>query len=145
MFTPLRLLTSIVCILAVAPCFADGVPEAIALPVPAEEGVKVVSRVSVVKAPAACCTPEVVYRQAHLLCRRICVERASTTLIVKDECTSCCYAIPVCVPVCCLEGGCVTERCGLLGRRVIVYTWDCGFKLEIVMRARGDVLVVYHG
>lgn len=144
MLKPISLLTSAACLLSVATCFANGAPPAIALPVPAQEGVQVVAHASPATAPVACCTPDVVYRHAHLFRRCNYGQTAKTTLIVEDKCSSSCYAIPVCIPVCCLDEACVGERCGLLGRRVIVYTWKCGYKLEIIMRLRGDVLVVYH-
>lgn len=68
-------------------------------------------------------------------------------LIVCNPADGCCYEIPICIPGCCageeprMDGG-----RGLLGRGVVEYCWDCGFRAEIKFRhVLGDVKVEYEG
>jgi hypothetical protein len=67
-----------------------------------------------------------------------------TVLIVKDpqDCC-CCVAVPVCLPGCCTGEPCVTSRCGILGRGIVRYDYDCGVRVTITFRARGDLVVTY--
>jgi hypothetical protein len=37
----------------------------------------------------------------------------------------------------------MTSYCGLLGRGVVVYCYECGLEIEVKFRLRGDVEVEY--
>ena len=66
-------------------------------------------------------------------------------VIVKDPCTCCCVEVPVCVPCCCNEMCTTNCHCGLFGREITEYCWDCGFRMEIVATKHGDFVVHYYG
>ncbi len=67
-----------------------------------------------------------------------------TTMLVKDPASCDCYAeIPVCLPCCCVGEASICNRDGILGRSWVDYEWDCGFKISVLFRARGDVVVHY--
>jgi hypothetical protein len=66
-------------------------------------------------------------------------------LKVKDPCCCCCLEVPVCLPACCQGEPCVRSHCGILGRGVVEYRWDCGVCVHIVIQKRGDVRVTYIG
>ncbi len=98
-------------------------------------------------APAPTCKtykPCVTYRG----CWDCCGPKASHTLNVKDPCDCCCnpcYAeIPVCLPACC-KNPCVSCKCGLFGRGIVTYSFDCGCCVTIVFRNCGEVIVKYSG
>jgi hypothetical protein len=69
-------------------------------------------------------------------------------LMVKDpcdcSCNPCAAEIPVCLPACC-KTPCVSCKCGLLGRGIVTYSYDCGVCVTVVFRNCGDVVVVYRG
>jgi hypothetical protein len=73
-----------------------------------------------------CCSkPCVRYRQ-RLFRRHGCGDcgPAVTTLLrVIDPCRCCAVEVPVCLPACCQDAPSVCSRRGLLGRRVVDYTW----------------------
>ncbi len=75
-----------------------------------------------------------------------CGPKVSTVLKVKDPCDCCCNPclaeIPVCLPACC-KNPCVSCKCGLFGRSVVTYSYDCGCCITIVFRNCGDVIVKY--
>lgn len=98
-------------------------------------------------APAPACKtykPCVTYRG----CWDCCGPTVSQTLKVKDPCVCCCNPcmaeIPVCLPACC-KNPCVDCRCGLFGRGIVTYSYDCGCCVTIVFRGCGDVIVKYSG
>jgi hypothetical protein len=77
-------------------------------------------------------------------CCDCCGPKASQVLSVKDPCDCCCSLaeIPVCLPACC-KNPCVSCRCGLFGRGVVTYSYDCGCCVTIIFRRCGDVVVKY--
>jgi hypothetical protein len=98
-------------------------------------------------APAPQCktyTPCITYRG----CCDCCGPTVSQVLKVKDPCDCCCSPcvaeIPVCLPACCKKA-CVDCKCGLFGRGVVTYSYDCGCCVTIVFRNCGDVIVKYSG
>ena len=96
-------------------------------------------------APAPACKtykPCVCYRGDFCCCG----PRVSQTLLVKDSCDCCaCVAeIPVCLPACCTGNPKVCCECGLFGRTIVTYSYDCGACVTIVFR-RCDVVVKYSG
>jgi hypothetical protein len=47
---------------------------------------------------------------------------------------------------CCVTGApCVSTRCGLFGRTIVEYSWDCGYRIEVTMTKKGDAIVTYFG
>jgi hypothetical protein len=63
-------------------------------------------------------------------------------LVVDDPCDPCQpHRVSVCVPICSVEAPCVTWRNGLLGRRIATYVWPTGYRVEVVVTRRGDVIV----
>jgi len=102
-------------------------------------------------APVCCCPPtrHIAYWD-HRICRRkccSCVPPVQMVLVVTDPCCPCKCAIevPVCVPGCCLGSPVIAARHDLLGRGLVTCTWPSGFKVRIVFRHTGDLLVHYCG
>jgi hypothetical protein len=69
------------------------------------------------------------------------------TMIVCNPADGCYYEIPICIPGCCvgeeprMDGG-----RGLLGRGVVEFCWECGFRAIVKFRpVLGDVKVEYEG
>lgn len=131
---------------------ADNVTRPTALqqiePIPAPQAEVVTAMPTIVAEPIDAChvyKPIVHYRvKGH--CPPCCAAKApvETTLLVKDPAACDCYAeIPVCLPCCCVGEVRVCNRDGILGRRRVDYEWDCGFKISVLFRARGDVVVNY--
>ncbi|MDG2408259.1 MAG: hypothetical protein P8M53_04535 [Pirellulales bacterium] len=94
---------------------------------------------------AACCpAPCITYRQRGR-CRKVCCgcdPPVKTTLKVADPCCcKTCYDIPICLPACCKGEPCVTDRCGALCKGVVVYKWCCGYKVKVVIKKCGDIVV----
>lgn len=65
------------------------------------------------------------------------------TIVTQNPADGCLYEIPLCVPECCLGEPRVTSHCGLLGRGVVKYCYECGLEVEVIFRLRGDVKVEY--
>jgi hypothetical protein len=65
------------------------------------------------------------------------------TMVTQNPADGCFYEIPLCVPECCLGEPQVTSHCGLLGRGVVKYCYECGLEVEVIFRLRGDVKVEY--
>lgn len=65
------------------------------------------------------------------------------TMITQNPADGCFYEIPLCLPECCLGEPQVTGYCGLLGRGVVKYCYECGLEVEVKFRLRGDVEVEY--
>jgi hypothetical protein len=99
-------------------------------------------------APKCCPAPCITYhhRRHRKACYDPCQGMASMVLAVKDPCCCCNVDVPVCVPACCTDVPCVNSRCGLFGRGIVEYSWDCGFRVQIVFNKHGKVRVTYfHG
>ncbi|MEX2185584.1 MAG: hypothetical protein WD875_02275 [Pirellulales bacterium] len=93
-----------------------------------------------------CCDPCIKYRHRRNRCFKCCsCDTTCATLRVKDACCCCYIDVPVCVPCCCEGKPCVSTRCGLFGRTVVEYSWDCGYRIEVTMTKRGDAVVTYFG
>jgi hypothetical protein len=82
-------------------------------------------------------------------CCDSCGQSVNQTLMVPDPCDDCCCTpsraeISVCLPACC-KNPCINCKCGLFGRGVVTYSYDCGCCVTIVFRNGGDVIVKYSG
>lgn len=97
-----------------------------------------------------CCEkPCIVYRH-HGRCRKACCTcdpPIQTVLLVKNpaDCRCCYVEVPVCIPACCTQPPCVDSRCGLFGRGIVDYEYCCGFRIRVIFRRCGDVVVHYFG
>lgn len=65
------------------------------------------------------------------------------TMITQNPADGCFYEIPMCLPACCTGEPKVSSYCGLFGRGVVVYCYECGLEIEVKFRLRGDVEVEY--
>lgn len=65
------------------------------------------------------------------------------TMVTQNPADRCLYEIPLCLPACCTGEPQVTSRCGLLGRGVVEYCYECGLEVKVIFRLRGDVEVTY--
>ena len=79
-----------------------------------------------------------------------CQSPVSTVLLVQDprgccDCREkCSIEVPVCIPACCLaQPPRVASRCGILDRGFVTHDYCCGFRITILFRHRGDVVVRY--
>jgi hypothetical protein len=70
-------------------------------------------------------------------------EFVELTMITQNPADKCFYEIPMCLPVCCVGEPKVDSYCGLMGRGVVVYCYECGLEIEVKFRLRGDVEVEY--
>jgi hypothetical protein len=96
-------------------------------------------------APVVCCPRDICYRH-HKGCG--CYDpckKMELILQVKDPCSCCLVEVPVCIPACCMTNPHVCCHKGFLGRQVVEYSWDCGFRLTVVFDRRGDITVHYYG
>jgi hypothetical protein len=67
-------------------------------------------------------------------------------MVTQNPADGCYYEIPLCIPGCCVGEPRVSGGRGLLGRGVVEYRWECGFRAEVKFRHfRGDVKVEYEG
>lgn len=120
------------------------------LPPPADEEVVVKSgpAVEMVESgPMAVCQPCIDYR-TRLSARRMfrCGQATQVIMVTKNPADCCQYEIPLCLPCCCEGEPTMCSDCGLLGRGVVEYTWECGFKATVIFRPiLCDVKVVYEG
>ena len=65
------------------------------------------------------------------------------TMVTQNPADGCFYEIPLCLPACCTGEPTMTSYCGLMGRGVVVYCYECGLEIEVKFRLRGDVEVEY--
>lgn len=94
-----------------------------------------------------CYQPCVRYRH-HRGCKVCCDcgPPLNVVLEVKDPgCCGCAVEVSVCVPHCCTGAPCVSSRCGLLGRGIVEYCWDCGYRVRVVFDRHGDLIVHTYG
>jgi hypothetical protein len=76
----------------------------------------------------------------------VCAPPVQTVLVVPDgRCGQCAIEVPVWIPACCTDAPQVAARRGLLGRTRVLYRWCCGFEVEVVFCANGDLIVHYDG
>jgi hypothetical protein len=67
-------------------------------------------------------------------------------MITQNPADGCYYEIPLCIPACCTDEPRISGGRGILGRGVVEYCWECGFRAEVKFRHRlGDVKVEYEG
>jgi len=67
-------------------------------------------------------------------------------MITQNPADGCYYEIPLCIPGCCVGEPRMSGGRGLLGRGVVEYCWECGFRAEVKFRQiLGDVKVEYEG
>jgi hypothetical protein len=64
-------------------------------------------------------------------------------MITQNPADGCFYEIPLCLPACCTGEPTFDSRCGLLGRGVVTYCYECGLEVTVKFRLRGDVEVRY--
>lgn len=69
--------------------------------------------------------------------------KMDVVMITQNPADGCYYEIPLCLPACCTGAPSVASRCGLMGRGVVEYCWECGLVVEVKFRLRGDVEVEY--
>jgi hypothetical protein len=65
------------------------------------------------------------------------------TMVTQNPADGCFYEIPFCLPACCTGEPKVESKCGLMGRGVVKYCYECGLEVEVKFRLRGDVEVEY--
>lgn len=65
------------------------------------------------------------------------------SMVTQNPADGCLYEIPLCLPACCTGEPTMTGYCGLMGRGVVVYCYECGLEIEVKFRLRGDVEVEY--
>jgi len=89
--------------------------------------------------------PRTVYHASRSARRMFrCQEHVELVMVTKNPADCCLYEICLCVPACCTGEPVVSERCGLGGRGVVEYCWECGFTATVKFRHRiGDVKVDY--
>jgi hypothetical protein len=96
-----------------------------------------------------CCTKPCISYRHHRRCRRHCCcdcrPPVSVVLQVVDPCRSCYVEVPVCLPACCGDTPTVCSRRGLFGRRIVDYSWCCGYHIKVVFRRCGDLIVHCYG
>jgi hypothetical protein len=67
-------------------------------------------------------------------------------MVTQNPADGCYYEIPLCIPGCCVGEPRMSGGRGLLGRGVVEYFWECGFRAEVKFRhILGDVKVEYEG
>ncbi len=90
-----------------------------------------------------CTTPKVKYWNHPLLakqyCRCDCGQTVETLLPVPCQC--CPVMVKVCVPVCCVGAPTCDVNTDLLGRKVYLFQWPCGYLVKIVDRHSGTLVV----
>jgi hypothetical protein len=90
----------------------------------------------------ACCpTPCIKYHHCgpKLCCG--CEPPKEVVLKVKNPCTGCEVDVPICMPACCEGEPEVCYGKGLFCRDTVEYEWCCGFRVKVVFRHCGDLLV----
>lgn len=98
-----------------------------------------------------CCpTPCIKYRNALLdfckvKCCDPCAPPLKAVLHVVNPCTCCPVDVPVCLPSCCCGEPKMCCKTGLLGAKIVTYSWCCGVTVNVRFDKCGDVLVTYRG
>lgn len=104
-------------------------------------------------APAGpvCCPITVVDYRTTLAAKRAyrCYGPGVETTVCVDnpaDCTCTNFAVPLCVPACCVgEPRVCNAGAGLLGRGKVDLVWDCGFTATVIFRVHGGAIVIYAG
>lgn len=95
-------------------------------------------------APAVCCEkPKIRYWNHPLLARDVCPCDCNQTYETHLEvpCRCCPVAVKVCVPVCCTGAPKLDISRDLLGRKVYDFCWACGYRVKVVDRHTGTLVV----
>jgi hypothetical protein len=93
---------------------------------------------------ADCCAPVVPVCAPEPVCCIPAPPPVNVTICVKDPVTCCVYQVEVCVPAeCACEAPCLEScRPGILGRKVLTYSWPCcGHCVEVVITKHGKTIV----
>jgi hypothetical protein len=113
-------------------------------PMPAPEGAPIDG--PPVRGPNIHPTPPIVYDTDHDARKMYRSGQVQLVMVTQDPADGCCYEIPLCIPACCTGEPKVSAGRGLLGRGVVEYCWQCGFRAKVKFRhVRGDVRVDYEG
>ncbi|MEQ8786467.1 MAG: hypothetical protein RIC55_09215 [Pirellulaceae bacterium] len=98
-------------------------------------------------APPPKCRPRCISYKHHLTLRKTCCtcKTIKVVLQVYDPCCCCCVDVPVCLPACCCDTPCKSARGGLIARGVTTFTWNCGYKVRVVMGPQGNLVVHSYG
>jgi hypothetical protein len=68
----------------------------------------------------------------------------NVVMIARNPADGCYYEIPMCIPACCVGEPKVKSGRGILGRGLVEFCWECGFRAEVKFRhVLGDVKVDY--
>ena len=115
-----------------------------------EEAEPIASPVVVNEGESLCCPANVVGSRAKRSARKMYdCHGDPIEVMVCVENPACCgqyYAVPLCVPCCCVGDWRVCDqRTGLLGRGKVDVVWPCGFEAKITFLGGSDVRVVYSG
>ena len=76
----------------------------------------------------------------HAFLGRTCCKLQDVVLEVKGPC-HCMVQVPVCVPGCCTDVPHISTGRDIFGRFSYTYQWRSGYKVDVVFRPRGDVMV----
>lgn len=113
-------------------------------PMPAPEGTREVGPAA--RDPNTHPAPPIVYDTDHDARKMYRSGQVQLVMVTQDPSDGCCYEIPLCIPACCTGEPKVSAGRGLLGRGVVEYCWQCGFRAKVKFRhVRGDVRVDYEG
>ncbi len=96
-----------------------------------------------------CCDQRKITYRKHRLLKRVCCDpclpSVNMVLQVMDPCTGCPVDVPVCVPGCCASLPAICPRKGLFGCPITDFNWCCGYRIRIVMKRNGDLIVHSYG
>ena len=88
--------------------------------------------------------PTIAYRERGR-CRKMCCDcepPIETALSVEQpRCCDSFVEVPICLPGCCKSAPSVECRKGLFCNGVVTYRWNCGFKVIVVFKKSGDIIV----
>lgn len=96
-------------------------------------------------APKTCCPPHHIRYVDHKSAQRMfcsCCPPQHVVLQVPNPCDcGCPIDVPVCLPPCCNLPPKVDMRKGLFGAGIAIYDWCCDYKVKIIVKHNGDVIV----
>ena len=91
-------------------------------------------------------TPPIDYDTDHDARKMYRSGKIDLVMLTTDPTSNCTYEIPMCIPACCVGDPRVSSNRGILGRGVVEYRWQCGFRAIVKFRhVLGDVEVEYEG
>ena len=95
-----------------------------------------------------CCPAPCISYHHHRTLRRTCCgccDPINAILEVTDPVCCTTVEVPVCLPGCCDGVPTVCPGRGLLGRGVVEYQWCCGYRVKVVFKKCGDIVVHSYG